>query len=224
MEAQTMQAIDEKTTIAPAAVVNVEPQDVALREQPQPAPRPLGRPRVVVVGAGFGGLSVARNLARADVDVLLLDRNNYHGFWPLLYQVATAGLEPEAIAYPARAILRKYPHADFQMAEARGVDFERKLVLTDIAPIPYDYLVLAAGSANNYFGDESLAQHTLGMKDIDEAEQLRNQVLLAFERAVVERDPERPAALLTFVIVGGGPTGVELAGAFAELIRHVLKK
>jgi len=190
----------------------------------RPARRPSGRPRVVVVGAGFGGLSVARTLARADVDVLVLDRNNYHGFWPLLYQVATAGLEPESIAYPARAILRKYANADFLMAEVRSVDFERKLVLTDGAPIAYDYLVLAAGSANNYFGNDQLAEHTFGMKDLNEAEQLRSQVLLAFERAVREPDEQKRAALLTFVIVGGGPTGVELAGAFAELIRHVLRK
>ena len=187
-------------------------------------PRRNGRPRVVVVGAGFGGLSVARSLGRASVDVLVLDRNNYHGFWPLLYQVATAGLEPEAIAYPARAILRKYPNTDFIMTEVRGVDFERKLVLTDAQPVEYDYLVLAAGSANNYFGNEQLAQQTFGMKDIDEAERLRNQALLAFEQAVREPDPKRRAALLTFVIVGGGPTGVELAGAFSELIRHVLRK
>ena len=188
------------------------------------APRRSGRPRVVVVGAGFGGLSVARALARAEVDVLVLDRNNYHGFWPLLYQVATAGLEPESIAYPARAILRQYPRTNFRMAEVSGVDLERRLVHTSGQPIEYDYLVLAAGSANNYFGNEQLADQTFGMKDIDEAERLRSQVLLAFERASQEADPARRATLLTFVIVGGGPTGVELAGAFAELIRHVLRK
>lgn len=188
------------------------------------APRPSGRPRVVVVGAGFGGLSVARALGRAKADVLVLDRNNYHGFWPLLYQVATAGLEPEAIAYPSRAILRKYANTQFLMAEVSGVDFERRVVHTGGQPVGYDYLVLAAGSANNYFGDDRLAQHTYGMKDIDEAERLRNQALLCFERAVQEPNAARRAALLTFVVVGGGPTGVELAGAFAELIRHVLRK
>jgi NADH dehydrogenase len=202
-----------------AAEAATEPEHV-----PAPAARQEGRPRVVVVGAGFGGLHAARELARGGVDVLVLDRNNYHGFWPLLYQVATAGLEPEAIAYPVRAILRKYPNASFLMAEVRGVDFERKQVLTDGEPIGYDYLVLAAGSANNYFGNDALARATFGMKDIDEAERLRNQVLAAFERAMREPDPERRAALMTFVIVGGGPTGVELAGAFAELIRHVLRK
>jgi len=110
------------------------------------------------------------------------------------------------------------------MAEVSGVDFERRLVVCGKQALPYDYLVLAAGSANNYFGNTALAAHTFGMKDLDEAEQLRNQLLRAFERAVVERDPVRRAALLTLVIVGGGPTGVELAGAFAELIRHVLRK
>lgn len=188
------------------------------------APRARARPRVVVVGAGFGGLSVTRTLARAGVDVLVLDRNNYHGFWPLLYQVATAGLEPESIAYPARAILRHYPNTSFLMTEVNGIDFARRQVLTSGVPIDYDYLVLAAGSANNYFGDERLAERTFGMKDIAEAEQLRNQVLMSFERAMQEPDPATRAALLTFVIVGGGPTGVELAGAFAELIRHVLRK
>src|SRR5215216_1354260 len=218
---KTMQPIDQIITEAPVEIPNTS---LAQRAENQPTPRPNGRPSVVVVGAGFGGLQVAARLARADVDVLVLDRNNYHGFWPLLYQAATAGLDPASIAYPARAILRKYPNTQFLMAEVTGVDFERKLVLSGNKALPYDYLVLAAGSANNYFGNTALATHTFGMKDLDEAEQLRSQVLLAFERAVREPDQRKRAALLTFVIVGGGPTGVELAGAFAELIRHVLRK
>ena len=218
---KTMQTIDQIITEAPVETPNTSPTQ---RADNDTMPGPSGRPRVVVVGAGFGGLHVAAKLARADVDVLVLDRNNYHGFWPLLYQVATAGLDPASIAYPARAILRKYSNTQFLMAEVSGVDFDRKLVLSGDKALPYDYLVLAAGSANNYFGDAALAAHTFGMKDLDEAEQLRNQLLRAFERAVVERDPVRRAALLTLVIVGGGPTGVELAGAFAELIRHVLRK
>jgi NADH dehydrogenase len=182
------------------------------------------RPRVVIVGAGFGGLAAARELANADVDVLMINRTNYHGFWPLLYQVATAGLEPESIAYPVRAILRRYRNADFLLAEVSGVDFERRAVMTDVGPVPYDYLVLAAGSTTNFFGNERFEQYTLGMKDLDEAQRLRNHILNCFERAAAELDPARRAAMLTFVVVGGGPTGVELAGAFVELIRHVMRK
>lgn len=182
------------------------------------------RPRVVVIGAGFGGLSVARTLAQKDVDVLILDRNNYHGFWPLLYQVATAGLEPESIAHPVRGVIRKYENVDFLMADVQSIDFENKLVLTDGAPVDYDYLVIAAGSANNYFGNDALAHQTFGMKDIDEAEFLRNHILSMFERAVREEDPAERDKLLTLVVVGGGPTGVELAGAFVELVSHVLRK
>ncbi len=182
------------------------------------------RPRVVIVGAGFGGLAAARELANADVDVLMINRTNYHGFWPLLYQVATAGLEPESIAYPVRAILRRYRNADFLLAEVNGVDFAHRLVLTDVGPVGYDYLVLAAGSTTNFFGNERFERYTLGMKDLDEAQRLRNHILTCFEHAVAETDPVRRAALLTFVVVGGGPTGVELAGAFIELIRHVMRK
>ncbi len=182
------------------------------------------RPRVVIVGAGFGGLAAARELADANVDVLMINRTNYHGFWPLLYQVATAGLEPESIAYPVRAILRRYRNADFLLAEVNGVDFEQRAVLTDVGPVMYDYLVLAAGSTTNFFGNERFERYTLGMKDLDEAQRLRNHILTCFEHAVAETDPARRAALLTFVVVGGGPTGVELAGAFIELIRHVMRK
>lgn len=181
-------------------------------------------PRVAVVGAGFGGLNVARTLDDSEVNVVVLDRSNYHGFWPLLYQVATAGLEPDSIAYPVRAILRKHRNVNFQMAEVTGIDFDNKTIQTDGEPIAYDYLVLAAGSANNYFGNQALGEQTFGLKDINEAIQLRNKVLSAFEQAVREKDPARRAAMLTFVIVGGGPTGVELSGAFAELFREVLRK
>ena len=186
--------------------------------------RPSARQRVVIVGAGFGGLNAARALANTEVDVLVLDRNNYHGFWPLLYQVATAGLEPESIAYPVRAILRGFRNIDFEMAHVTGVDLEKQVVHTKTHSVPYDYLILAAGSANNYFGNGALAENTCGLKDIGDAERLRNTLLSAFEQAVSEPDPEKRQALLTFVIVGGGPTGVELAGAFAELINHVLRK
>lgn len=184
---------------------------------------PTARPRVVIVGAGFGGLAAARMLAKAPVDVLLINRTNYHGFWPLLYQVATAGLEPESIAYPVRAILRRYRNASFLLAEVTGVDFARHLVHTNTGPVSYDYLILAAGSTTNFFGNERIARYTMGMKDLNEAQRLRNHVLLCCEHAAAESDPNRRAALLTFAVVGGGPTGVELAGAFVELIRHVIR-
>jgi NADH dehydrogenase len=185
--------------------------------------QPARRPRIVIVGAGFGGLAAARTLAKAPVDVLLINRTNYHGFWPLLYQVATAGLEPESIAYPVRAILRRYRNADFLLAEVRGIDVQRRLVKTDLGDVTYDYVILAAGSTTNFFGNERIAHYTIGMKDLNEAQRLRNHVLLCCERAAAETDPDKRAALLTFAVVGGGPTGVELAGAFVELIRHVIR-
>ncbi len=187
-------------------------------------PVPTRLPRVVIVGSGFGGLNAARALAGKGVNVLVLDRNNYHGFWPLLYQVATAGLEPESIAYPVRAIFRRYPNIHFHMAEVRSVDLDRRTVHTTSGTYTYDYLILAAGSANNYFGKPEIALHTFGLKDIDEAEHLRNHLLMAFEAAAGQPDPRLRQELLTFAIVGGGPTGVETAGAFSELIRHVLSK
>jgi NADH dehydrogenase len=181
-----------------------------------------GRPSVVIVGAGFGGLRVARGLRRAPVDVTILDRHNYHTFLPLLYQVATAGLEPEEIAQPVRRILHGTDNVRFRLATVEGVDLERRAVITDVGEVTYDYLVLAAGSATNYFGLDSMAQTVCSLRDLDDAERLRDRVLCAFETASAERDPDRRRQLMTVVIVGGGPTGVELAGALAELGRHVL--
>ncbi|MBI2913502.1 MAG: NAD(P)/FAD-dependent oxidoreductase [Chloroflexi bacterium] len=180
------------------------------------------RPSVVIVGAGFGGLRVARGLRGAAVDVTILDRHNYHTFVPLLYQVATAGLEPEEIAQPIRRILRGARNVRFRLASVTGVDLARRAVLTEGGEVAYDYLVLAAGSATNYFGLESLARTACALRDLDDAERLRDRVLSAFEAASSQPDADRRRDLMTVVIVGGGPTGVELAGALAELRRHVL--
>ncbi|HEU5262683.1 MAG TPA: NAD(P)/FAD-dependent oxidoreductase [Gemmatimonadales bacterium] len=182
------------------------------------------KPAVVIVGAGFGGLRAARALRKAPVDVVLLDRNNYHLFQPLLYQVATAGLEPEQIARPVRAILRGQKNFEFRMVTVTGVDVGARQVATDNGPVRYDYLVLAVGGETNYFGLESIVRHGFGLKGVIDAVAIRNHVLLCFERAMLEPDTERRRALLTFVVVGGGPTGVEMAGALSELIRLVLVK
>jgi NADH dehydrogenase len=178
----------------------------------------------VIVGAGFGGLNAARALRRAAVDVILVDRNNYHLFQPLLYQVATAGLEPESIAKPVRAILRRQKNFDFRMVEVKGADLEQRRLETSAGPIPYDYLVLSHGGETNFFGIESIKQNGYGLKDIPDAVAIRNHVLTCFEQAMLEPDPEVRRARLTFVVVGGGPTGVEMAGALSELIRLVLVK
>jgi len=179
---------------------------------------------VVVVGAGFGGLRAARALRRAPVQVVLLDRNNYHLFQPLLYQVATAGLEPEEIAKPARAILRGQKNCDFRMVDVTRVDLAAKRLETSAGPMSFDFLVLAPGGETNFFGLESMERHGLGLKDIPDAVEIRNHVLTCFEQAMLEPDAERRRALLTFIVVGGGPTGVEMAGALSELIRLVLVK
>jgi NADH:quinone reductase (non-electrogenic) len=163
-------------------------------------------------------------LRKAPVDVVLVDRHNYHLFQPLLYQVATAGLEPEQIARPVRAVLRGQPNFEFRMTEVTGLEPSAKRVVTTDGPISYDYLILAVGGETNYFGLESVPRHGFGLKDIPEAIRIRNHVLHAFERAMLEPDPERRRAELTLIVVGGGPTGVEMAGALSELIRLVLVK
>ncbi len=184
----------------------------------------MSRPRVVIAGAGFGGLTCARALKRAPVDVLLVDRNNYHLFTPLLYQVASAVLDPGEIARPVRQLIRPLRNADFMLANVTGVDFEGRRLLTDRGPLAYDYLVLASGSQSDYFGNSSLAQHAFGLKELDEGLAVRNRVLMRFEEARWTDDREQRRMLLTFAVVGGGPTGVEMAGALAELTRLVLSK
>jgi NADH dehydrogenase len=181
-------------------------------------------PRVVIVGAGFGGLRAARALRRAPVQVTLVDRHNYHLFQPLLYQVATAGLSPEDIAYPVRAILRRVPNASFRLAEVTGVDFEARRLETSTGALDYDRLVLAMGGATHFFGLASVREHGLPLKDIQDAVDIRNHVLRIFELGVQEPDADRRRAMLTLAVVGGGPTGVESAGALSELIRLVLTR
>ncbi len=182
------------------------------------------RPRVVIAGAGFGGLTCARALKRAPVDVLLVDRNNYHLFTPLLYQVASAVLDPGEIARPVRQLIRPLRNADFLLAKITGADFDQRQLLTEHGPLPYDYLVLASGSQSDYFGNATLARHAFGLKDLDEGLAIRNRILMRFEEARWTDDRERRRTLLTFAVVGGGPTGVEMAGALSELIHLVLAK
>jgi NADH dehydrogenase len=182
------------------------------------------RPRVVIAGAGFGGLTCARALKHAPVDVLLVDRNNYHLFTPLLYQVASALLDPSEIARPVRQLIRPLHNADFRQASITGVDLDGRRLLTDRGPIAYDYLVLATGAQTDYFGNASLVERAMGLKDLDEGLALRNRILSQFEASRWTDDPDRRRELLSFAVVGGGPTGVEMSGAISELIRLVLRR
>lgn len=187
--------------------------------------RGSGRPRVVIVGGGFGGLWAARRLARSGrVDVVLVDRNNYHTFLPLLYQVAAAEIEPEQIAYPLRGVFRRQDRVSVALAEVRGVDGARRVLHTDGPDIPYDHLILAPGSLTSFFGVPGAAENAYTLKSLEDAVRLRNHILACFERASLTEDPARRAALLTFTVVGGGPTGVEFAGALAELVRTPLAR
>jgi NADH:quinone reductase (non-electrogenic) len=180
--------------------------------------------RVVVVGAGFGGLNAAKRLCGHGLDILVVDRNNYHLFIPLLYQVATGNLGEEEIAGPLRQIFRSHPDVRFLRTSVQQVDLERRQIMTDAGPIDYDYLVLAPGSVTNYFGNSAIQQQAYDFKGLDGAAALRSHILDMFERATHAADPQQQQALMTFLIVGGGPTGVEFAGALAELVRHALRK
>ncbi len=182
----------------------------------------MKRPRVVIVGAGFGGLAAVRGLARADADITLIDRQNHHLFQPLLYQVATAGLSPAEIAWPVRHLVRTQRNTRVLMGEVTGVDPVRKVVVLGDRPIAYDWLVLATGASHGYFGHDEWAAHAPGLKDLDDATEIRRRLLMTFERAEMTSNPELCRKLLTIAIVGGGPTGVELAGAIAELARRAL--
>ena len=188
-----------------------------MNTNPNPTKQTL--PHVVIVGAGFGGLRAARALAHSPVRVTLLDRNNYHLFQPLLYQVATAGLAPDEIAQPVRAILRGQPNLEFRIAEVRGANLPERTLDTDRGPIYYDYLILAAGGATHTFGAQIQARGSFGLKTLEDADAIREHLLAMCELALDQPDPEKRAALLTFGVAGGGPSGVESAGAIAELIR-----
>jgi len=181
-------------------------------------------PHILIIGAGFGGMEVARGLANAPVRITLVDRHNYHLFQPLLYQVAIAGLLPSQIAYPLRTIFRKQKNLTFQMGEVTEVNLQSRYIKMNGSVIAYDYLVFAAGGETNFFGNHSVEQNGFQLKNIQSAITIRNHLLKTFEEASHEADAEKRKALLTFVVVGGGPTGVETSGALAELIIHVLSK
>jgi NADH dehydrogenase len=185
---------------------------------------PDSPPHIVIVGGGFGGLNAARALARASVRITLIDRRNHHLFQPLLYQVATAALNPSDIAVPIRRILRNQKNVEVLLAEARSVDLNAKVVELDEDMASYDYLVVATGARHSYFGHDEWAPFAPGLKSIGDALEIRKRVLLAFELAEREADPRLRDAFLTFVIVGGGPTGVELSGALCEVAQHALSR
>ena len=181
-------------------------------------------PHVIIIGAGFGGLRAARRLRNAPVNVTLIDKHNFHLFQPLLYQVATAGLAPEEIAYPIRAVVRNQSNLKFLLDEVTSIDFDGRIVHTLTKDLSYDYLIIAIGGETNYFGLKKVAEKAFGLKTLDDAVSLRNHILTMFEKGVHESDADLRRGLLTFVVVGGGPTGVESAGALSELIRLVLVK
>ncbi|MCG8340694.1 MAG: NAD(P)/FAD-dependent oxidoreductase [Cytophagales bacterium] len=182
------------------------------------------QPRVVVIGGGFGGMQLIKSLYNSKVQLVLFDKHNYHTFQPLLYQVATAGLEPDAIAAPLRRILEECPDFYFRMAEVNHIHPEKNTISTTLGELDYDYLVIANGSKTNYFGNKSIQANSFPLKQIPQALDLRSHMLQNFEKAVLESDQEEQEALKNIVIVGGGPTGIEVAGALGELKKHVLPR
>jgi len=186
-------------------------------------PSPSARPHVVIIGCGFGGLEAARKLQRADVDVTVIDKTNHHLFQPLLYQVATAGLAAPSIAAPVRALFRKQANVTTLLAEVTGIDpAARTVQLADGSQVTYDHLIVAAGATHSYFGHDEWAPAAPGLKTLADAFEIRRRVLMSFETAETTADPERRRALLTFVVIGAGPTGVEMAGTLAEIAKHTL--
>jgi NADH dehydrogenase len=181
-------------------------------------------PRIVIIGGGFGGIALAKKLSGKEVQVVLLDKNNYHTFQPLLYQVSTGGLEPDSIAYPIRKILQGYTHFYFRLAEIQEVNPDKKTIKTNIGELNYDYLVIGTGSETNFFGNDEIKNNGMGMKSIPQSLNLRSLILENFEQALLTDNLHERDALMNFVIVGGGPTGVELAGALAEIKKGILPK
>ena len=184
----------------------------------------MTRPKIVIIGAGFGGLAAAKALKRAPVDIEIVDRRNYHLFQPLLYQVATADLSPADIAWPIRGIFSRQKNVAVTLAEVEGVDLENRQVLSAAGPISYDHLIVATGAQHAYFGNDQWEEHAPGLKRLVDATEIRRRISLAFERAEVATDPDAQARELTFVVVGAGPTGGEMEGAIAELAHFTLAR
>ncbi|MGE0340767.1 MAG: NAD(P)/FAD-dependent oxidoreductase [Xanthobacteraceae bacterium] len=183
----------------------------------------MSRPKVVIIGAGFGGLEAARALRKTDADITVIDRHNHHTFQPLLYQVATAVISPADIAWPVRSILRRQQNASVVLGAIQSIDTNARVVHADTISLPYDYLVIATGVTHSYFGHDGWQNAAPGLKTLTDATKIRSRVLLSFERAELAQDEADRKRLLTFVIVGGGPTGVEMAGAIAEIARQTLR-
>ena len=181
-------------------------------------------PRIVIIGGGFAGISLAKKLRNKNVQVVLLDKHNYHNFQPLMYQVATGGLEPDSIAYPIRKIVQEYKDFYFRLAEVRDIDTEKNTIYSDIGELKFDYLVIATGSKTNYFGNKEIERNSMAMKTIPQSLNIRSLILENFEQALLTNDIDERHSLMNFVIVGAGPTGVELAGALAEMKKAILPK
>lgn len=179
-------------------------------------------PRIVIIGGGFGGIEIVKHINSTKYEVLLLDRNNYFTFQPLLYQVASGGLEPDSVAYPLRKIIARRKNIIFRLAEVYGISLEKKQIQTNIGLLPYDILIFACGSTTNFFGMKELEQNALSLKSVPDALNMRSFILQNFEAALLARDKDLQRELINFVIIGGGPTGVEISGSLAELKRHVL--